>query len=90
MEPELRHHLVACATAYAAATKKELVTVGRLAAGDWRFFDRIQGGASFTARKYDEAMRWFVSHWPEGLEWPEGVPPPEPANLSSDSQASAA
>lgn len=87
MEPELRHHLVACATAYAAASGKELVTVGRLAAGDWRFFDRIQGGASFTARKYDEIMRWLAAHWPEGAPWPDGVPAPDTADAEPSDES---
>lgn len=82
MEPELRHHLVACAAAYAKARDVEMATVGRLAAGDWRFFDRIQAGSSFTARKYDEIIRWFSLNWPEGANWPDETPRPadEPAD----------
>jgi len=78
MEPELRNHLIACATAYAAARGIELVTVARLATGDWRFIQRLQDGASFTARKYDAAMTWFAENWPEGTPWPNDAPRPEP------------
>jgi hypothetical protein len=47
-------------------------TLGRLAAGDWRFFDRLTDGKTFTARKYDEVMRWFAANWPKGVAWPAG------------------
>ena len=76
MEAELRAHLVRCAQAYATARKLELVTVGRLAAGDWRFFERIESGSGFTARKYDDTMQWFSANWPANTDWPEGVERP--------------
>ncbi|GLI23458.1 hypothetical protein GGQ86_003007 [Xanthobacter flavus] len=74
MEHELRAHLRACAEAYATATGRKLTTVAKLAAGDWRFFDRIADGKTFTARTYDEIMRWFSTNWPEGTPWPRNVP----------------
>lgn len=70
METELRSHLIALAQAYAQLKGLEMVTVARLSAGDWRFFDRVGTGASFTARKYDEIVGWFASNWPEGVEQP--------------------
>ena len=77
MEPELRANLFACAHAYAAGRKLELVTVARLAAGDWRFFERLDDGKTFTARKYDDVIRWFDANWPEGADWPESVAKPD-------------
>lgn len=74
MEPELRRNLFACGSAYAHAKGIELVTVARLAAGDWRFFERVDAGASFTARKYDLVMGWFAQNWPEDAPWPADVP----------------
>lgn len=76
MESELRTNLRSCAEAFAAARGIEISTVGRIAAGDWRFFDRILDGKSFTARKYDEVMRWFADNWPAEAAWPHGVPMP--------------
>ncbi len=78
MENELRHDLRSCAEAYAKARGIEIPTVGRLAAGDWRFFDRIVDGKSFTARTYDNVMRWFSTNWPDGSAWPEDVRRPAP------------
>ena len=74
MESTLRRHLETCAQEFAKATEREASTVARLAAGDWRFFDRLSEGASFTARKYDAIMAWFGVNWPEGVAWPEDVP----------------
>ena len=77
MESELRSNLMACASAFVAVRGLSLTTLGRLAAGDWRFFDRVaEGSTTFTARKYDEVMVWFDEHWPDGAEWPADVPRP--------------
>lgn len=68
---------MACASTFAASQSISLATLGRRSAGDWRFFERVEAGATtFTARKYDEVMTWFSEHWPDGLDWPVGVPRP--------------
>lgn len=78
METELKSNLLACASAYGEARKVSLSTIGRLAAGDWRFFDRLDDeGKTFTARKYDEVISWFSERWPEDAVWPSEVARPE-------------
>lgn len=80
MEKELRQHLRACAEAYSRAKGLTIPTLGRLAAGDWRFFDRLHDDEkTFTARKYDEVIGWFSDNWPDDASWPVGVPRPERA-----------
>lgn len=80
MEDELRHNLRSCAEAFARARGLEMSTVGRLAAGDWRFFDRLHDDRlTFTIRKYDDVLRWFAKNWPEGAEWPSHVRQPAAA-----------
>jgi hypothetical protein len=77
METELRMNLLACATAYTAARQIEISTLGRLAAGDWRFFSNLdEEGRTFTVRKYDEVFCWFSNNWPPGAAWPCGVKRP--------------
>lgn len=84
MEHELRESLLRTATAYAGAKNISLSTVARLAAGDWRYFDRLSlDGVSFTARKYDDVMEWFSANWPEGAQWPEGVQRPQHERAAS-------
>lgn len=74
MENELRTHLLACAEIYAAERDIGLSTLGRLAAGDWRFFSNLRDDdKTFTARKYDEVLQWFSDHWPIAVGWPKEV-----------------
>lgn len=71
--------LLALANGYAAARGYALSTVGKQAAGDARFFERLRDGdASWTARKYDQVVGWFSVNWPDGTEWPDEVPRPAP------------
>ncbi|MCK5934472.1 MAG: hypothetical protein KAG89_20155 [Fulvimarina manganoxydans] len=70
-----RSSLRACLDAYIARTQRKPSTIAQAAAGDWRFFDKIEGG-NFTVRKYDDVMCWFAKNWPEDLDWPEGIARP--------------
>ena len=76
IEPSLKTHMRACADAYAAAREIKLSTVAEQAAGDWRFFDRMESDTTFTARKYDSVMAFFSRNWPADLPWPADVPRP--------------
>lgn len=79
MEDELRSHLLSCATAFAGARGFTLSTVGRFAANDGAFFQRVSDGeGSFTARTYDKVIGWFHENWPDDLTWPADVPRPSP------------
>lgn len=77
MEHDLRLNLLRCGQAYAKARGISLVTVARLSAGDWRFFDRLKDEKTFTIRKYDDVMGWLSDNWPSGLAWPKGVERPK-------------
>lgn len=88
MESTLRRHLETCAAEFAKATQREPSTVARLSTGDWRFFDRLSDGASFTARKYDAILGWFSENWPDSTPWPVDVP--RPVTAANDSQAQGA
>lgn len=78
MEAELRRHLTDLATQYSQLRGIAMGTVARLATGDWRFFERLDAGASFTARKYDLIISWFGANWPETADWPTDIPRPAP------------
>lgn len=74
MENELRTNLLACAAAYQAKREIGLSTLGRVAAGDWRFFTNLnEDDKTFTARKYDEVLHWFSNNWPDDAVWPANV-----------------
>ncbi|MBR0868910.1 hypothetical protein JQ633_00960 [Bradyrhizobium tropiciagri] len=77
MENELRTNLLTCAALYAAKREIGLSTLGRLAAGDWRFFTNLpKDDKTFTARKYDEVLHWFSANWPSGSDWPADIDRP--------------
>ena len=86
MEQKLRTHLLDLGAAYCAETGYAMKTVAQKACGDFRFFDRVQNGASFTVKTYDRAVRFFWDNWPRGYEWPADIPGPEtePDPTSSD------
>jgi len=74
MESELRSNLLTCAAIYADKKEISLSTLGRLAAGDWRFFDNLsKDDKTFTARKYDEVIGWFSDNWPANAHWPTEI-----------------
>lgn len=78
MEKQLSLNLLAVAAAFVVAREVGFSTLGRLAAGDWRFFDHLQDGSkTFTARKYDQVMGWFSENWPDAAVWPDGVARPQ-------------
>ena len=78
MEEQLRQNLILCASAFVERRSLGFATLGRLAAGDWRFFDHLSKDTkTFTARKYDEVMRWFHLNWPPAAVWPDSVSRPQ-------------
>lgn len=76
MEAELIRHLELLLASYQTRRDLQASTIGRLGAGDGKFFERLRSGATFTVKKYDYVVGWFSSNWPEGLDWPVGVPRP--------------
>lgn len=90
MENELRENLLRCAAAYAEAKEIGLSTLGRLAAGDWRFFDNLsKDDKTFTARKYDEVVQWFSDNWPVDKDWPVDLTRPEAPQAISEPERTA-
>ena len=77
MENELRTNLLTCAALYASGKEIGFSTLGRLAAGDWRFFNNLnEDDKTFTARKYDEVLVWFSANWPDDADWPPNIERP--------------
>lgn len=71
MEAELRNILLSTANAYATAADCGITTVARRVKNNAGFFKGIANPSkSFTARTFDEVMRWFAKNWPDGKERP--------------------
>jgi hypothetical protein len=75
--PTLKRNLLAFAQAYATAREVSLATVSRYTTNDSQTLVRLRDDptASITLRKYDDAMAWFVAHWPQGARRPKIVDP---------------
>ena len=58
---------------FADARGVSLWRVGFLAAGDGKFFARLQAGRSCTLRVAQNVVQYLSDHWPAGLEWPADI-----------------
>lgn len=87
------HHLLTVAAEYARAEGVELKTVSWRVFGDGKKLEAIRDrGADLQVRRFEGAMTWFSTHWPETAVWPEGVARPPALIAANDAvpQAEAA
>jgi len=77
METQLADNLLTLAFKFSELKRLELSTVGKNCAADARFFTRIKDGKTFTARKYDNVIEWFSTHWPDNAAWPDAIERPD-------------
>ena len=74
MEKLLRSTLIETAGVFAANAGCAVSTISRQIKNDPNFFSRLADPTkSFTARTYDEVMRWFADQWPAGSQMPLGL-----------------
>ncbi len=74
MENLLRQTLIDTAVAFAHADGCALSNVSRRVKNDPNFFSRLSDTSkSFTARSFDEVMRWCADNWPQGKQMPLGL-----------------
>jgi len=75
----LREQLVMVANAYAAATNLKLATVSSKVLGRWHILPGLASGANdVSTARFEQAMLWFSSHWPDSAVWPDRVARPVP------------
>lgn len=77
-EPILRRNLIILSRYYCKARHIKLTTLALLANADGRFFEELgkrhtKTGrrASFTVRKYDLLIAWFIKNWPRDTDMPD-------------------
>jgi len=70
--------LIQLAQRFADARNITLWRVGFLAAGDGKFFARLQAGRTCTLRVAHAVVRYLSERWPADCEWPAGIPRPAP------------
>ena len=76
--PDTRYIQQLC-RAYCEASGRSEARVADLATNNPYFFRRLHSGKSCNVRTYCRVMRWFSTHWPDGLTWPTGIPRPGPS-----------
>lgn len=69
-------HLITVADEYGRIENVEEKTVSSRVFSDSKKLGAIRGGSDITVGRYNAALSWFSSHWPEGAEWPHSVPRP--------------
>lgn len=69
-------HLITVADEYGRAAQVEEKTVSSRVFQDSKKLAAIRGGSDITVGRYNAALAWFSSNWPEGAVWPHGVQRP--------------
>lgn len=69
-------HLTSVAESYRQATGLERIsTVSHRVFGDGKRLAALESGAEITVGRFNDAMRWFATHWPQGAEIPDVLRP---------------
>ena len=75
---DITESILRVAAVYGAHRNFAPSTVGRIAMGHGRFFERLRAGR-VTIRRAEAALQWFSDHWPADLEWPAKIERPVPS-----------
>lgn len=73
----LTQQLVTVARAYGEAKKLSLARISTIVLNDGKKLSQIENdGVDLTTGRFESAMRWFSTNWPERTRWPRGIPRP--------------
>lgn len=71
--------LLAVADAYKAATGLDRdTTVSHRVFGDTKKIESLRAGGDITVGRYNMAMAWFRTNWPDGVSRPAALEPFHP------------
>jgi hypothetical protein len=77
----LTDQLLTVARSYCQARGLSLARVSTLVFNEGKKLEAIASrGADLATGRFENAMRWFSSNWPEGCDWPSDVPRPATSN----------
>jgi hypothetical protein len=80
-------HLLTLADEYERAVAVGDTTLSFRVFGDSKKLTALRGSADITTGRFNDALIWFASNWPEGTQWPDGVERPEPVEAEPDAKA---
>ena len=66
-------HLLSVADAYKAALGIEDTTVSARVFNDSKKLASLRSGSDITVGRFNAAMRWFSTNWPDDARWPAGI-----------------
>lgn len=72
-----KSHLLRIADEYKRVTGIEDVTVSHRVFGDSKKLAALRGDSDITLGRFNTALSWFASNWPDGADWPSDVTRPE-------------
>ncbi|TRD03819.1 hypothetical protein FJV76_14385 [Mesorhizobium sp. WSM4303] len=70
-------HLLSLADRFIGATSIKEVTLSHRVFGDSKKLAAIRSGADITLGRFNGALEWFSTNWPDEAEWPKGIARPE-------------
>jgi len=69
-------HLLKVVDAYQQATGLADSSIGTYVFNEGLKIKNLRSGRDITVSRFNDALRWFSAHWPEGAAWPEGITRP--------------
>lgn len=74
----LKEQLLTVAHAYCEAVERSPARISTIIFNDGKTLRLIEEkGADLGIKRFEYAMAWFSSHWPDKTKWPAGVPRPK-------------
>ena len=79
----MREKLLTCMGRVVADAKGvSLSRISFLAAGDGKFFSRLEAGGTCTLRVERVVVEYLSENWPDDEAWPDGISRPTPRSKS--------
>lgn len=75
-------HLLSLADEYQRVTSIEDKTLSFRVFGDSKKLASLRATSDITTARFNAAILWFATHWPDGAVWPVDLPLPESAGAA--------
>lgn len=72
-------HLLTLANEYQRITSVEDKTLSFRMFGDSKKLTALRAESDITTARFNAAIRWFATNWPDGAVWPQTVARPKVA-----------
>jgi hypothetical protein len=76
-------HILRVADEYGRVAAVEDKTISSRVFQDSKKLGAIRAGSDITVGRYNAALEWFSTNWPESAVWPVDVPRPQNAETAA-------